>query len=213
MQTLTVAIFDGNTLFRQGLVQLLPADFQVVAQAASIEDGLAVLNSGVKPDLILIDTGALAAGLAIGNLKEAAPTAKIIYLTDGVDSDRLRTVLQAGADGYLTRDRSVEALSQALRLAALGEKVFPSDLAMLMTARNTGGPAGPRGISTRETQILQYLLAGESNKAIGRHLAITEATVKVHLKSLLRKINASNRTQAAIWGMNNGITAPVARAA
>ena len=212
MKSLTVAIFDGNTLFRQGLIQLLPADFDVVAQAASVEDGLAQLAQR-SVDVILMDADARSASAAIASIKAAQPAAKIVYLTDGVDGDRLRSVLEAGADGYLTRNRSIEALAQALRLVALGEKVFPSDLAALMTSRNASTPTGPRGISTRETQILQFLLAGESNKAIGRHLAITEATVKVHLKSLLRKINASNRTQAAIWGMNHGITLPAPRAA
>lgn len=212
MKTLTVAMFDGNTLFRQGLIQLLPADFQVVAQAASVEDGLVqIAQSGA--DIVLVDADARSAAQTIAAIKAAHPASKVVYLTDGVDGDRLRSVLEAGADGYLTRNRSIEALAQALRLVALGEKVFPSDLASLMTARSTSGPVGPRGISTRETQILQFLLVGESNKAIGRHLAITEATVKVHLKSLLRKINASNRTQAAIWGMNNGITQPTPRAA
>jgi two-component system nitrate/nitrite response regulator NarL len=215
--TLNVAIFDGNTLFRQGLVQLFPADFHVVGQAASVDEGVALLRTGMRADIILLDVGQQSAGAAIRTVKEAAPDAKIVYLTDGVDTERLRAALEAGAEGYLTRNRTIEALAQALRLVAVGEKVFPSDLAALMTARpgNGAGATGPRGISVRETQILQYLLAGESNKAIARHLNITEATVKVHLKSLLRKISCANRTQAAIWGMNNGISAtdPSLRAA
>jgi two-component system, NarL family, nitrate/nitrite response regulator NarL len=71
--------------------------------------------------------------------------------------------------------------------------------------------AGPqhsvRGLSPREREILQLLVTGASNKLIGNRLGITEATVKVHLKTLLRKIDVNNRTQAAIWAMNNGVTA------
>ncbi len=92
----------------------------------------------------------------------------------------------------------------------MGEKVFPTHLAQLLVSSRgdeLGQDVPPRrkGLSQREVQILRCLLNGNSNKMIANHLNITEATVKVHLKSLLRKINASNRTQAAIWALNNGI--------
>jgi two-component system nitrate/nitrite response regulator NarL len=207
-QMLKIAIFDGSTLFRQGLIQVLPSDFVAVGEARSADEGVAKLMQGLSPDIILVDAAPDRAGDAIRALKEAAPETKVVYLTDGIDAGRLRAALQAGADGYLTRDRSPEALAQGLRLVAMGEKVFPSDLALLLTQStplSSGNAMGPRGISTRETQILHYLQRGESNKQIAIRLNITEATVKVHLKSLLRKINCSNRTQAAIWAMNNGI--------
>jgi two-component system nitrate/nitrite response regulator NarL len=68
--------------------------------------------------------------------------------------------------------------------------------------------AGEKSTSVRETEILKFLVNGDSNKVIARHLGITEATVKVHMKGILRKIRACNRTQAAIWAVNNGIHAP-----
>ena len=96
--------------------------------------------------------------------------------------------------------------------------MLPSHLAALLISGRVGAttagatPAARNGLSQREVQILRCLLNGDSNKMIANHLNITEATVKVHLKSLLRKINASNRTQAAIWALNNGIGGELAGA-
>jgi two-component system nitrate/nitrite response regulator NarL len=94
------------------------------------------------------------------------------------------------------------------QLVMLGEKVFPTNLASMLLDMNTVSPQHSiRGVSPREQEILQALVTGASNKVIAYKLNITEATVKVHLKTLLRKIDVNNRTQAAIWAMNNGFTA------
>ena len=122
----------------------------------------------------------------------------------------LAACLSAGAAGYLTTDISRDALLRSLQLAALGEKVFPTDLAGLLV----NGSRGPRrplvrsekvcGLSDREIETLQCLIRGISNKVIAKRLNITEATIKVHIKSVMRKIKASNRTQAAIWAVRQG---------
>jgi two-component system nitrate/nitrite response regulator NarL len=103
---------------------------------------------------------------------------------------------------------SPEALIQSLQLIMLGEKVFPTNLASMLLDMNAIIPQHSiRGLSPREQEILQSLVTGASNKMIAIRLGITEATVKVHLKTLLRKIDVKNRTQAAIWAMNNGFSA------
>jgi two-component system nitrate/nitrite response regulator NarL len=160
---------------------------------------------------------------ALRRLRRLLVDAKIIVLTSELCTRRLANALEAGADGYLMKDLSSEALTQSLRLAMMGEKVFPTHLAALLingrvNAPTIEMPVSRKGLSQREVQILRCLLSGDSNKMIANQLNITEATVKVHLKSLLRKINASNRTQAAIWALNNGIggdqmAAPAAAAA
>ncbi|HYE48738.1 MAG TPA: response regulator transcription factor [Azospirillaceae bacterium] len=209
MQTASILIIDGSTLFRQGMKQILPAEFEVVAEARDHREALELLRQGVRPNLILVDCPAASVREAVTELKQAAGEAHIVHLTDSADVGRLKSALEAGASGYITKDRSPEALAQQMRLVMLGEKVFPSDLAQLLVqgagAREQTMPH--KGLSAREYQILQGLLHGRSNKMIALDLDITEATVKVHLKSLLRKINASNRTQAAIWAMNQGMTA------
>jgi two-component system nitrate/nitrite response regulator NarL len=141
-------------------------------------------------------------------LREVFPTARIVVLADDLSVDVLRAAMGGGADGFLSKTVSPEALIQSLQLVMLGEKVFPTNLAaMLLDMTATSPQHSIRGLSPREHEILQTLVTGASNKMIAIKLGIMEATVKVHLKTLLRKIDVNNRTQAAIWAMNNGFTA------
>jgi two-component system nitrate/nitrite response regulator NarL len=142
-------------------------------------------------------------------LRDAYPGARIVVLADDLTVDALREAMNGGADGFLMKDVSPEALVQSLELIMLGEKVFPTNLAsMLLDLSNAPSPLNSvRGLSPREQEILQALVTGASNKMIAIKLGITEATVKVHLKTLLRKIDVHNRTQAAIWAVNNGFSA------
>jgi two-component system nitrate/nitrite response regulator NarL len=142
-------------------------------------------------------------------IREAFPSARIVVLADDLSVDVLRAAMGGGADGFLSKSVSPEALIQSLQLVTLGEKVFPTNLAaMLLDLNSVPSPLNSiRGLSPRENEILQALVTGASNKVIAYKLGITEATVKVHLKTLLRKIDVNNRTQAAIWAMNNGFTA------
>ena len=141
-------------------------------------------------------------------LRDAYPDARIVVLASDLTVDALREAMNAGADGFLMKEVSPEALLQSLELVMLGEKVFPTNLAaMLLDLTSAPTPLNSlRGLSSREQEILQPLVTGASNKLIAIRLGITEATVKVHLKTLLRKIDVNNRTQAAIWAMNNGFT-------
>jgi two-component system nitrate/nitrite response regulator NarL len=131
-----------------------------------------------------------------------------VVLADGLSVEALRAAMGGGADGFLSKSVSPEALIQSLQLVLLGEKVFPTNLAAMLLDMNAPSPLNSvRGMTRREHEILQALVTGASNKMIAIKLGITEATVKVHLKTLLRKIDVNNRTQAAIWAMNNGFTA------
>jgi two-component system nitrate/nitrite response regulator NarL len=209
-------LVDSSTLFRQGLKHLLPSDdFKVVAEASEWEEAVGKIEPGTL-GLILLDapdTASLRAGIKA--LREASPGTRVVHLANVTDATRVLAALESGADGCLSKDRSPEALVQSLRLVMLGEKVMPPEVAAFILRRPETPPSNgraPRGLSAREMQILQGLLRGHSNKMIAIELDITEATVKVHLKSLLRKVGCSNRTQAAIWALNNGIAA-VARPA
>jgi len=120
----------------------------------------------------------------------------------------LMQVLDAGVDGYLLNNMSSEALIHSLSLVMAGETVFPTELADILRQAGNGLSHGigasVNGLTPREIEILQCLIQGDANKVIANRLDITEATVKVHLKALLKKIRASNRTQAAIWAIENG---------
>ena len=217
MDTVKVFLIDSNKLFREGMKRLFDTTpFQVAGEAGTPRDALSLIDSSVgagnAPELVLVDfTNAGEDEVeALRSLRAVHSDLRIVILTNDLDTRRLSSALNAGADGYLLKDIACEALMRSLKLVMMGEKVFPTHLAQLLMSGRTEDlgnevPSRRKGLSQREVQILRCLLSGNSNKMIANHLHITEATVKVHLKSLLRKINASNRTQAAIWALNNGI--------
>jgi two-component system nitrate/nitrite response regulator NarL len=214
MDATQTMLIDANKLFREGLRRLLDGTpFSIVSEAGNLREAASIVEqSDASPLLVLVDlaTGNEEEAEALRRLRRLLPDSRIVVLTSELCTRRLANALEAGADGYLMKDLSSEALTQSLRLAMMGEKVFPTHLAALLingrvNAPTIEMPVSRKGLSQREVQILRCLLSGDSNKMIANQLNITEATVKVHLKSLLRKINASNRTQAAIWALNNGI--------
>jgi two-component system, NarL family, nitrate/nitrite response regulator NarL len=201
-------LIESNRLFRQGLKHLLSGtSFEVGAEFNTVELALEAGETGAAPDLV-ISGQPIRDEAELRALREAFPTARIVVLADDLSVDVLRAAMGGGADGFLIKTMSPEALIQSLQLVMLGEKVFPTNLAAMLLDMTAAGPQhSVRGLSPREQEILQALVTGASNKMIANKLGITEATVKVHLKTLLRKIDVHNRTQAAIWAMNNGFTA------
>jgi two-component system nitrate/nitrite response regulator NarL len=218
MGKVATVLVGSKTLMREGLKQLLAGSpIQISAEAHRLHDVAPLLNGGDHADLVLFDMAEFDDEVALGirDLKAHYPKIRLVMLADVLDGSHLASSLAAGADGYLMKEISCDALLQSLQLVMLGEKVFPTDLAALLV---NGAPSVPRpgkrvineevkdrGLSERELQILQCLAQGDSNKTIANRLDITEATVKVHVKSLLRKIQATNRTQAAIWAVNQGL--------
>jgi two-component system nitrate/nitrite response regulator NarL len=167
-------------------------------------------------DLFLIDRpdGAGSIDGEIRRLKGLAPDLRLVVLAESMDGDRVADSFVAGVDGYLLADISPEALCESLRLVMLGEKVFPSRLVTLLASRQWRAQAAVLPaisadgvLSEREVAIMSRLTGGMPNKVIASELTITEATVKVHLKSIMKKIGVTNRTQAAIWAINNGVAA------
>jgi two-component system nitrate/nitrite response regulator NarL len=130
-----------------------------------------------------------------------------VILTSEADGRRLSPDDIAPLSGILTYDLSVAAFARSLRLIYSGERVFPRNFALGrgQQARLPGTKPRSDGdrLSPHEKEMLSHLLAGHSNKAIACRLGITEVAVKVHLKSLQRKIRVENRTQAAIWALSN----------
>ena len=207
MTSSRTVLIEPSCLFRQGLKHLL-ADtrFAVEVEFSTIEQAV---GDTVASGLVIIGKASTEPG-DLQQLREAYSEARIVVLASDLTVDALRDAMNAGADGFLMNDVSPEALLQSLELVMLGEKVFPTNLAaMLLDLSNAPSPLNlVRGVMTpREHEILQALVTGSSNKMIANRLDITEATVKIHLKTLLRKIDVNNRTQAAIWAVNNGFSA------
>ena len=213
MSSTSVFLIDESRLFREGLRRILSdTSLVVVHESSAVEAALPFLES-LQPSLVLVDLADCGEAVRehISRIRSAAPAARIVLLAETTRLDRLADALAVGVDGYLLKTISADALHQSLALVLLGEKVFPSDLAQLlndgrMNPRSEFGQAGHlNGLSDREMQILGCLLDGASNKQIANELNISSGTVKVHLKAILKKINAQNRTQAAIWALDHGI--------
>jgi two-component system, NarL family, nitrate/nitrite response regulator NarL len=223
MSLIGVALVGSSTLHRQGLRQSLDQDrFAVIAEGRDFSSVLAAVSRNVSPHLVVADFDRLCEGdlEALQRLHGAAPGCRIVVLSNELNLSDMARVLRAGAVGYLVSELSCEALSLSLLLVMNGEKVLPGSLADVLAANDRELPTtkvcdGRSNLTDRERQILQCLLSGYSNKLIARVLNITEGTVKVHLKALMKKISAVNRTQAALWARSHGIgqepEAPVSR--
>lgn len=212
MESSVVWLIDAHPLLRSGLrAQLEGKGFDVSAEAGSVAEMTRNGANGPAPNLIIADFGLGREGLTA--MKVSQPQARIVVIAESAEISHLADMFGAGADGYLLKSISPNALIESLRLVDLGEKVFPSILTDFLGAMRTahGGPQerlriGDVALSQRELEIIRALAEGQSNKAIAKELTITEATVKVHLKAVLRKLGATNRTQVAIWAVQHGVT-------
>jgi two-component system nitrate/nitrite response regulator NarL len=215
MSTL-VAVLSRRPLYRAGLVSLLnEMGFDRVAEGADINDLKRGRNGNAAPEILLINPtpGTDDVASSMEDVGSCCPQAKVVFLAADVDLELLSRCYAAGASGFLLESISREALQESLKLVCAGEKVFPSNLAGLLPGL-TSGLSGPinRGeiwssrFSEREIDVLRCLSNGQSNKVIAHGLRIAESTVKVHVKRILQKTQAQNRTQAALWGAARGVT-------
>ena len=215
MISASLVVIETNKLFREGLRHIFSASsFEIVHEAGSVEDAIPFVES-LQPALVLVGlSDSDDVTTRVSQIRTAAPRTRIIILADSIRMNRLADAMTSGVDGYLLKNMSADALHQSLRIVLLGEKVLPSELANLLTGdrrvsrRDLGSTRHLNGLSDREMQILGYLRKGAQNKQIANDLKISDGTVKVHLKAILKKIRVQNRTQAALWALAHGIAKP-----
>lgn len=212
-----VVIIGRNEIVREGLSRIL-AD-QGFTVTAAVPENSADMSApdGSYPKLIIVDAETVDEGIDICSLlRNAYANARLVIMADPYDLESVSRAFAAGVDGYLVKAISCAPLVGALKLILLGEKIVPSQAVMAMTDRRA--PArldwfvSPMAaeLTDREMEIVRHLVHGEANKLIARRLSVSEATVKAHVKAILRKLQVSNRTQAAIWAVNEGmVPAPV----
>jgi two-component system nitrate/nitrite response regulator NarL len=211
MDVVNVVLVGRNSLFRQGLRRLLdPAKFSVVGEARDLTALKALLEEDFVPDLAVAELNGCH-DIDLDSLREvraAYEGIRIVILANEFCMSDMARLLKSGADGYLVNELSAEAFSLSLLLVMMGEKALPSPLASMLAndcySSNGVRVRAQKDLTQRERQILQCLLNAYSNKHIARALNISEGTVKVHLKGIMKKIAAGNRTQAALWARNNG---------
>lgn len=211
--TSRVLIVDDHPLFRRGLQQLL-AMSEHLQFVGEVDDGEGALEAveTLNPDLILMDLNmAKLDGLkSLQALQASGQTVRVVMLTVSDAEQDVIEALRAGAVGYLLKDMEPEALLKHIEQVAQGEICVSPRLTSLL-ARALSGRADPDGLlleslTRREKDILMALARGMSNKMIARHLGISEGTVKVHVKHLLKKLDVRSRVEAAVWAVNKGLT-------
>lgn len=214
MNKTSTYLVDPDRLCREGLAKLLEQSaFEVTFLGGSVDEAMREMELGPKPELFVVGfcAGDPDEVRAVAKLRQRAGGARIVVLSNEQNARMLTGFLQAGVDAFLLKDMSAEALRRALSLVLTGEKVMPTRLATMLISGKvdvnevSGRGRNKHGLSAREIQILRCLVNGDPNKEIARRLSITESTVRVHLKRIFKKIDASNRTQAAIWSIKNGL--------
>ncbi len=215
--SLRVLLIDDHTLFRVGLEGLLASrGIDVVASVASGQECLRLVEE-LTPDIILLDMrmpGINGLGV-LKMLRETGMEQPIVMLTTSTDEDDLLESLRQGAQGYLLKDMEPDQLVLALRDIVSGKTVVAPDLAPILAKAVQGGSntekeepeASPFSeLTPRETEILGLLAEGQSNKAIARNLGISDGTVKLHVKAILRKLNVHSRVEAAVMAVEQGFS-------
>lgn len=211
-----VLLVDDHTLFRSGIKALLQRqkDFEVVGEAGDGLEGIKRAKS-LKPDVVLLDLHmpGISGREAVQLIVEGLPETKVVILTVSEDAEDLLETLLAGAHGYLLKNIDTNYLIGAIRGAADGEAVMsPQMTAKLMQSVRTAAVAtaapvvDKERLSPREREILGFLARGASNKEIARSLDLAESTVKIHVQSILKKLNLISRVQAAVYAVEHGLS-------
>ena len=203
----------SSPLTRIGLSHILAGTGFAILEG----DSSKILQSSIHLEevaLILIHLSSREALEFIRPLKTANPEAKVAVLADQIDFDDIVSAFSAGVDGVVLSTSDRQILIRCLELIMLGERIFPSELILSKYTENSAHAEDPQDIesesatpelpsqigklSDRELEILSWLKEGAQNKVIARNLAVTEGTIKVHVKAILKKLGAKNRTQAAM---------------
>ncbi|EKO3410465.1 response regulator [Vibrio fluvialis] len=195
-----VMLVDDHPLMRRGINQLLSLEeeFEVVAEASNGTEAIALAHE-VEPDMILLDLNMKGmSGLdTLKALRTDGSSATIVILTVSDSAADIEAIVRAGADGYLLKDTEPDQLVELLKDAVHGNKAYSNVVAAYLRDRQDQTDVFDL-LTEREAQILGEVAKGYRNKQIADRLFISESTVKVHMKSLLKKLRVPSRTAATV---------------
>jgi two-component system, NarL family, response regulator LiaR len=204
-----VMVVDDHAMVRSGLGAFLLAfdDFELVAEASSGQEAVELCKK-TQPDVVLMDLmmpemdGATATRLVRG----MCPNIQVIALTSFPEEDLVKAAVEAGAIGYLLKNVSAPELADAIRAAHAGRPTLaPEAASALMHSQASGGKAVGTDLTQREREVLALMTEGLSNAQIASRLYVSDSTVKFHVSSVLRKLDASSRTEAVALALQNGL--------
>jgi len=202
-EAIRVLVVEDHNVVRQGLVALLNLveGIQVVGEAADGEEAVTQFRSQ-RPDVTLIDLRLpkLSGVEVIQQVRAESPQARFVVLTTYDGDEDIYRALKSGAKAYLLKGMSTEELITTIREVHAGRSHIPAAIAERLAER-----MGTEDLTPREAEVLEQIVSGKSNKEIASELAITEATVKTHINTLLSKLGVADRTQAATAAIRRGI--------
>ena len=211
---INVLIADDHSLIRQGLKQILELekDMVVIAQASNGNEAVQMAKE-CKPDIILMDINMPGAnGLqAIKEIKQEKLDSRVIVLTIHEDREYLFKTLQMGAEGYVLKDAEPSVLIEAIRNVYAGQSYIQPNMTMELVKEfnrvtlHEKEKHDENNLTSREIEVLELIAEGMINKEIAKKLYISEKTVKNHVSNIFRKLNVSDRTQAAIYAFKHNI--------
>ncbi len=212
MPMIRVLIVDDHAVVREGLRTFLDLQdgIEVVGEAADGDQGVAEAER-LAPDVILMDLvmPKLDGVGAMRELRTRTPEARVIVLTSFLDDERLMPAISAGASGYLLKAVEPAELARAIRAAAAGDAILdPTVAARVLGAIADGSTPTVQDrerLTRREHEVLTLLARGRSNKRIGYELGISEKTVKTHVGHVFAKLGVTDRTQAALLAVQQGL--------
>ena len=194
---------DDHPLLREGIAAVInsQSDMQLVADAANAQDAILQFRKN-RPDVTLMDLrlpdmSGVDTTIAI---RKEFPSARIILLTTFEGDVEIQRALEAGARGYLLKSTPPKELLEVIREVHAGKKRIPSQIAAQLAEH-----LSDEDLTTREVEVLRQIAEGNRNRDIGEKLFITEETVKVHVKHIMEKLGASDRTQAVAIAIRRGI--------
>ena len=207
MDAIRVLIADDHPVVRQGLRTFLQLqkDIQVIGEAATGEEAVALAGE-LAPEVVLMDLVMpdLDGIEATRRIHAASPATRVIVLTSFAQDDKVFPAIRAGAAGYLLKDVEPQQLAEAVRAARRGESLLHPRIADRLLRELAGGPQSEL-LTERQLDVLRLIGRGLPNKLIARELVVSEKTVKTHVSNILSKLELSDRTQAALYAVRNGL--------
>lgn len=193
---------DDHPLLREGIAAIInnQPDMQLVAAAATAQDGIQQFRK-LRPDVTLMDLRLpdMSGIDAVIAIRKESPQARIIMLTTFEGDVEIQHALEAGARGYALKSMPPKELVEVIRQVHAGKKRIPTQLAAQLAEHMSD-----EALTPREIEVLRHIAEGNRNRDIGEKLFITEETVKVHIKHIMEKLGASDRTQAVAIGIRRG---------
>src|ERR1022692_1394926 len=200
---ITVLVVDDHPLMRVGIAAIIDGrpGMITIAQAGTGEEAVELYLKHL-PDIPLMDLRLppLSGVETIRTIRRTHPQARFVVLTTYEGDEDIHQALEAGAQGYIIKGMSPEALVDAIRRVHAGSRFLAPPVARALAARNPHSD-----LSVREREVLALIVGGKSNREIATELGITEGTVKCHVTAVLERLGVSDRTQAVVAALQRGI--------